>query len=93
MFVIGAGQTWLFRRALMGDHFYIFLFAISLFPLMMVAFEDQYSVGRYYLEVLTFGFLYFRVLRAIPFRVRSGCGDLRSFGKQVGHQQAELPNP
>jgi len=72
MFVIGAGQTWLFRRALTGDHFYIFLFVVSLFPLTMVAFDDQYSLGRYYLGVLVFAALYFRVLRTIPLRARAG---------------------
>ncbi|HEY2545234.1 MAG TPA: O-antigen polymerase [Candidatus Acidoferrum sp.] len=67
LFLIGAGQTWIFRKALIGDHLYIFLFAVSLYPLAMVAFDDQYS------QILTLAFwkqplfavLYFRVLRAI----------------------------
>jgi oligosaccharide repeat unit polymerase len=66
MFLIGAGQTWLFRKALTGDHFYIFLFAISLFPLVMIAFDDMYTSFLGYLKHLAFALLYFRVLRTIP---------------------------
>jgi len=97
MFVIGAGQTWLFRRALAADHFYIFLFAISLFPLMMIAFDDQYSVGQYYLEVLIFAALYFRVLRTIPFRARVVRSDaarereVAAFGKLATVPKKEIP--
>jgi len=66
MFLIGAGQTWLFRKALTGDDFYIFLFAISLFPLMMIAFDDMYTSFLGYLKYLALALLYFRVLRTIP---------------------------
>lgn len=74
MFLIGAGQTWLFRRALTGEHLYVFLFAVSLFPLMMVAFDDHYSQIRVLGETLVLAVLYFRVLRAIPLQVRAWRG-------------------
>jgi oligosaccharide repeat unit polymerase len=73
MFLIGAGQTWLFRQALTGDHFYIFLFAVWLFPLMMVAFDDHYSQIRVLVESLALAGLYFRVLRTIPLQARAVC--------------------
>jgi oligosaccharide repeat unit polymerase len=63
MFLLGAGQTWLFRKALAGVDFYIFVFAISLYPLMMAAFDNQYSLISYYTVALIFGALYFFVLR------------------------------
>lgn len=72
MFVIGAGQTWLFRKALTGDHFYIFLFAISLYPLIAIAFDDMYTAFLGYLKHLSFALLYFRVLRTIPLGARAG---------------------
>jgi oligosaccharide repeat unit polymerase len=70
MFLIGVGQTWLFRKALAGIDFYIFLFAISLYPLMMAAFDDQYSQIRYYGTALVFGAVYFLVLRGISLQAR-----------------------
>ena len=70
MFLIGAGQTWLFRKALAGIDFYIFLFAISLYPLMMAAFDDQYSLISYYGTALVFGAVYFFVLRGISLQAR-----------------------
>jgi oligosaccharide repeat unit polymerase len=78
MLLIGAGQTWLFRRALTGDHLYVFLFAVSLFPLTMVAFDDLYSGIRSYLVALIFAALYFRVLRTIPLHEWAGFHSPRS---------------
>ena len=69
VFVIGAGQTWLFRKACAGDQFFIFLFAISLYPLVMAVFDELYSTFHIYLIGAVFGFLYFRVLRTIPLRL------------------------
>jgi oligosaccharide repeat unit polymerase len=66
MFLIGAGQTWLFRRALSGDDFYVFLFAVSLFPLALAGFDDKYSTLGYDVKVLVFAVIYFRVLRTFP---------------------------
>jgi oligosaccharide repeat unit polymerase len=66
MFLLGAGQTWLFHKALTGDDLYIFLFAVSLFPLVMIVFDDMYSSMVGYLKILTFALLYFRVLRTVP---------------------------
>jgi oligosaccharide repeat unit polymerase len=63
MILIGLGQTWLFRKALTGADFYIFLFAVSLYPLMMIAFDDQYSLLSYYAFAVLFGAVYFRGLR------------------------------
>jgi oligosaccharide repeat unit polymerase len=63
MFVLGAAHTWLFRKALAGSHFFVFLFALSLFPLMMVAFDDQYSWMVNHLQAIAFAVIYFVVLR------------------------------
>jgi oligosaccharide repeat unit polymerase len=63
MFVLGAAHTWLFRKALAGSHFFVFLFALSLFPLMMVAFDDQYSWMVNHLQAIAFAVIYFGVLR------------------------------
>jgi len=65
MFLIGAAQTWLFRKALMGADFYVFLFAISLYPLIMVAFDDEYSLIANHAEGFIFAVLYFGVLRRL----------------------------
>jgi oligosaccharide repeat unit polymerase len=81
MFFFGAGQTWLFGRALTGSHFYIFLFAISLYPLMMIAFDDAYSMILNNLVALVFAVLYFQILRKIPSR-KSVKGDQESFGQR-----------
>lgn len=72
MFLIGFGQTWLFRNALAGKDFYIFLSGVFLYPLLMVAFDDQYSLLSYYAAALVFGAAYFFVLRGIPLPVRAG---------------------
>jgi oligosaccharide repeat unit polymerase len=71
MFLIGAGQTWLFRQAMTGTHFYLFLFAISLYPLAMVAFDDAYSTILIHAVALVFAVLYFRVLSTISFQART----------------------
>ena len=78
MFSIGAGQTWLFQKALTGAHFYIFLFAISLYPLAMVAFDDSYSLILNNLVAVAFAALYFRFLRPSPFQTRAGIGPPRA---------------
>ena len=78
MFFFGVGQTWLFGRALSGSHFYIFLFAISLYPLMMIAFDDAYSMILNNLVALIFSVLYFRVIRTIE-RRRGVNGSAGSF--------------
>jgi oligosaccharide repeat unit polymerase len=71
MFILGAGQTWLFWRALTGAPFYIFLYAISLYPLCMVAFDDTYTLFLHYFAEFVFALVYFRFLRRIPIPIRS----------------------
>jgi oligosaccharide repeat unit polymerase len=71
MFLIGAGQTWLLRKALTGEHLYVFLFAVSLYPLAMVAFDDQYSEIFGYSKQIIFAVVYFVVLRTIPLGTRA----------------------
>jgi len=63
MFVFGLGQTWLFWRAVRGDPFYVFLFAITLYPLGMIAFDDTYTLFSHYFAELVFAIVYFRLLR------------------------------
>jgi oligosaccharide repeat unit polymerase len=76
MFVIGVGQTWLFWKAQAGRHLYIFLFAISLYPLVMVAFDDQYSLMNYYALATVFGAVYFRISGGVSLRERVGSSAL-----------------
>ncbi len=71
MFLIGIIQTWLFKRSMEGDHLYVFLFALSLFPLIMTAFDDQYSLISKYAKDLIFALIYFRALRLFSFSLRS----------------------
>jgi oligosaccharide repeat unit polymerase len=66
VFVIGVGQGWLFRKALSGSHLYIFLFAVSLYPLAMCAFDDQYSLFSNYLKQFVLAICYFTLLRKSP---------------------------
>lgn len=65
-FLIGACQTWLFGRAMARDHCYLFLFAMSLSPLVMIAFDDQYSMFFTYGKQILFAVCYFRILRTAP---------------------------
>lgn len=71
MFLFGAGQSWLFWRAMKGAPFYIFLYAISLYPLSMVAFDNTYTLFAHYLIEFLFAVVYCKVLRRIPIRVDS----------------------
>jgi len=63
IFVLGAGQTWLFHKALAGIDIWMFLFAVSLYPLIMATFDDQYSLITYFVTASAFGVFYFRGLR------------------------------
>jgi oligosaccharide repeat unit polymerase len=63
MFLLAAVQTWLFRRALAGAPFYVFLFAVSLYPLVLAFFDDAYSSIRGNFEAFIFAVLYFGVLK------------------------------
>ena len=80
IFLIGIIQTWLFEKALTGEHLYVFLFAVSLYPLLMVGFDDQYWPIRNHIVAVLFGLFYFRVLRTIPVRAGAGLGPSRSNG-------------
>jgi oligosaccharide repeat unit polymerase len=71
MFLFGAGQSWLFWRAMKGAPFYIFLYAISLYPLSMVAFDNTYTLFAHYLVEFLFVVVYCKVLRRIPRGVHS----------------------
>jgi oligosaccharide repeat unit polymerase len=42
MFVLGAAHGLIYRRARSGDHFFIAIYALSLYPLLMQFFQDQY---------------------------------------------------
>ena len=87
MFVIGAGQTWLFRKAFAGAHFYVFLFAISLFPLIIATFNDEYSEIAGYGEALLFAGLYFGWLRRISWRGRMHAASVKA--NSVLHDPAD----
>jgi oligosaccharide repeat unit polymerase len=66
MFLFGVGQTWLFWKGVNGDPFYLFLFAITLYPLSMIAFDDTYTLFGHYFAELVFAIVYFRLLCKVP---------------------------
>jgi oligosaccharide repeat unit polymerase len=66
--VIGLLQTLLYRKARAGSTLSIYLFAISIFSLIMVIFDDNYSALGSYIDAILFGMIYI-FLRSIPMRV------------------------
>ena len=61
-------QTILYRRARAGSEFSLYLFAITVFPLAMFVFDDQYSEFGQLLIAIVFGSLYMasRHIRLLP---------------------------
>jgi oligosaccharide repeat unit polymerase len=63
MFLLGIVHTWLFWKAVKGIPLFIFLYAMSLYPLSMVPFDETYSLLGHYLAEIVFAILYFKILR------------------------------
>jgi oligosaccharide repeat unit polymerase len=61
-------QTILYRRARAGSEFSLYLFAITVFPLVMFVFDDLYSEFGQLLIAIVFGCLYMasRHIRVLP---------------------------
>jgi oligosaccharide repeat unit polymerase len=75
-FLFGLIQTNLFHRARKGDPLYIYLFALLLYPLIMVFFEDQYmSLLSEWIQFWMYGFVYYRLLNTRGIPTESGIGD------------------
>ena len=61
---IGAMSTYCYARAIKGDPLYLFYYAVSLFPLAVMTFTDQYFAPfESWLKYLLLGYLYFRIGR------------------------------
>jgi oligosaccharide repeat unit polymerase len=65
MFVIGGLHTLVYRKARTGSDLSILFFSLTLYPIIMVIFDDQYSAFGSYLDVLMVGSLYM-FLRSQP---------------------------
>ena len=61
MLVIGFLHTLLYRNARTGSKLAMYFFSLTLFPLVLVIFDDQYSAFGSYIDILLVGSLYFFV--------------------------------
>jgi oligosaccharide repeat unit polymerase len=68
MGVIGFLHSLLFRKAHSGSVLGLYLFALTVFPVLMVIFDDQYSQFGLYLDALVFATGYFTI-KSIPWRI------------------------
>jgi oligosaccharide repeat unit polymerase len=68
LFVFGFLHSLLYLKARQGGRFSTYLYAYSIFPLLMVIFADQYYLISVYLRAATFGILYFTI-GSVPFRL------------------------
>ncbi len=60
---IGFMHTLLFRRAKLGGRFAQFMFALSVYPIIMVVFDDVYTAFLLYIEGMLFAMLYLTIRR------------------------------
>jgi oligosaccharide repeat unit polymerase len=58
MLVIGFFHTLLYRKALTGSKFAVYLFALTIYPAIMVIFDEQYAAFGSYLDILLIGAIY-----------------------------------
>lgn len=63
--IIGFVQTYLFARARGGHAVFMFLFAVSMYPLLTSFVDDQYFQFIFHLKTVVFGVFYFLVLRRL----------------------------
>jgi oligosaccharide repeat unit polymerase len=72
IFIIGLLQSALYRKAQSGSKIGLFLFSLSLYPLIMVIFDDLYFVTiGFYLRAFVFAVLYMNV-SGMPLRILGG---------------------
>jgi oligosaccharide repeat unit polymerase len=72
---VGLLHSLLYLKARQGGRFSTYLFAYSMYPVLMVTFDDQYYLIGLYLRVIIFGLLYFLIdsvsLRLFPTNKRA----------------------
>ena len=68
MFIFGALQTLLYLKAKEGSRFAMYLFAFSIYSVLMVIFDDSYYALGVYVRAFAFGYVYFG-LCSLPFQV------------------------
>jgi oligosaccharide repeat unit polymerase len=68
MGIIGFLHTLLFRKAHSGSVLGLYLFALTIYPVLMVIFDDQYSQFGLYLDALVFATAYLTI-KSIPWRI------------------------
>jgi oligosaccharide repeat unit polymerase len=68
MLFVGFVHSLLYLKARQGGRFSTYLFAFSIYPVLMVIFDDHYYTISGYLRAIAFGVLYFAA-GTIPFRL------------------------
>lgn len=68
MGIIGFLHSLLFRKAHSGSVLGLYLFALTIYPVLMVIFDDQYSQFGLYLDALVFATAYLTI-KSIPWRI------------------------
>jgi hypothetical protein len=68
MGIIGFLHSLLFRKAHSGSTLGLYLFALTIFPVLMVIFDDQYSQFGLYIDALVFATAYLTI-KSIPWRI------------------------
>ena len=68
MGLIGFLHTLLFRKAHSGSVMGLYLFSLTIFPVLMVIFDDQYSQFGLYIDALLFATAYLTI-KSIPRRI------------------------
>lgn len=63
--IIGFLQTVLYRRAVTGERFFQYFYALTLFPLVMVIFDDHYYDLWAYISPLIFYLLYYIMIKGV----------------------------
>jgi len=79
--IIGFCHTLLYFKARTGSELGSFLFALSLFPVLMSIFDDHYSALGSLLDEFIIGFLYFS-LRGNPLRLLPGRKSIPAAGQR-----------
>jgi oligosaccharide repeat unit polymerase len=65
MVIIGFLHALLYLKARAGSEFCIYLYSLSLYSVIMVTFDDQYSMLGFYVDTALFGAIYM-LLRSLP---------------------------
>ncbi len=68
MFAIGLIQTYIYYRAVDRDPLYIVLYAVLIYPLIIIFFDDYYGQIIGYAKIYILLLLYFRLLRLFESR-------------------------